>query len=132
VSGPVFHRPGLSVTGKRTVDERRIVLAQRFVIEPQPLHDAGPELFDHDVVVGDQPLDYRGGPSVFKIQRDRPLPPAEGGGCGRDFCPRNKGRPERRQIRPGAGEDLQNIRTEIGKRHGRKRAWQQRRKIKNF
>ena len=39
-------RTGLAVAGDRAVDQRRIERAQRFVIELQAAHHAGPKILD--------------------------------------------------------------------------------------
>src|SRR5690349_6586646 len=49
VACAVAPRAGLSVAGDRAIDKPRIARAQGLVTEPEPIHDARPELLDHNV-----------------------------------------------------------------------------------
>ncbi|MNR02297.1 hypothetical protein D3C85_1181420 [compost metagenome] len=51
MAGAVLVRTGLAVTGDRHINQLRIDRLQGFITQAQTLHDAGAELFQHDVVV---------------------------------------------------------------------------------
>ncbi len=50
-------RPGLAVSGNRTIDQLRIESLQGCVVELQSSHDAGAEIFNDDVRARDKPAD---------------------------------------------------------------------------
>jgi hypothetical protein len=73
VRSDVGARAVLAVAGQRAIDDTRIDGLQRFVTEPQTVHDAGPELFHHDIHAPDQRLELRNGPRGLEIDRDAAL-----------------------------------------------------------
>ncbi len=63
----------LSVAGDRAVHQPRIQLAHRRIVQPQPLHHAGPEVLDQHVAVADEPAGRVDRQRILQVQRDRPL-----------------------------------------------------------
>ena len=63
-------RPGLAIAGDRAVDETRIGLAQRGEVQPEPRHDAGPEIFHQYVAGRNQILDEGDDFGGFKVAGD--------------------------------------------------------------
>ena len=54
VRGPVAPRSVVSVPGDGRVDEPRVELRELVVSEPHPIEDAGPEVLEQDVRMGDE------------------------------------------------------------------------------
>ncbi len=57
--GTIAIRPGRAEARDRTIDQARIDLAQTLDADVQTFADAGPEILDEDVGVGDEAVELR-------------------------------------------------------------------------
>src|SRR5262249_47569847 len=74
-AGAVFVGAGLAVAGGGDVEEPRVERGRRLVAEPEPLHDAGPEVLDEDVGARDQLPGDGLAVGVLEVDGQAPLVP---------------------------------------------------------
>ncbi len=67
------HRPARPVAGRRGVDDIRIQRPNLVVAEPEPVHDARPEVLHHHVGALEQAQDQRLAVRVLEVDRERAL-----------------------------------------------------------
>ena len=65
--------PGLPIAGDRGVDEARVLLRERRVVEPQARHHAGPVVFDEDVGRACEPPERVARGGLLQVEDDTEL-----------------------------------------------------------
>src|SRR6185437_7673280 len=73
VAGPVAVRTGLAEAGDARIDQPRVDLAQRLVVDAEAALDVGPEVLDQHVGPGDELLEDLDTLGVLEIERHRAL-----------------------------------------------------------
>src|SRR3989441_1055397 len=77
VAGPVAIRPRLAEAGDGPVDQARVDPRERFVVDPEPCLDVGPEVLHEHVGAGDEALEDLDPARVLEVERHRALVPLE-------------------------------------------------------
>jgi hypothetical protein len=115
VGGQSGRGPGLAIAGHGAEHEIGTHGPEGLVVEPEPLHHAGPEILHHEIGVGDQALDDVDGRGLLEIEHEAPLARIE--------LPEVAAHPVA-QRRPGAhqlavrGLDLHHVGAEVGQQPG--------------
>jgi len=66
-------RTHLPEAADREVDEARIIARQRFIADPQPGGDAGPEAFDQDIAIPGESFGDRNSLAVLQVEAQAAL-----------------------------------------------------------
>ena len=104
-------RPGLAVSGDRAIDQFRVGLMQRGIIELQSPHHAGTEILHQHVRGRDQPANRLQSRRRLQIQNQAVLADIELAEGGRAIIPHRRAGPHRLAF---LGLDLDDLRPHIG------------------